>query len=224
MRFREILEGIKSEGVEQYGEKIAPTIREAVSEDGVIELLDGALRHLEERAGIRAREAIEYLKNFSAGGVAFHLVYSLLKHDGELRATEPLVEFTTMYVLHTLLEEYRAILKLSMNPRELPIVASYTRVLKMLIEKNPEAVARGIARFVNSIRVEAESKRLDALIEMRTGSLEIKMPLYLREWLYEVTREMGRTPEDFIIEILHRYYDIWKIGRDSKMSESDQIE
>lgn len=45
--------------------------------------------------------------------------------------------------------------------------------------------------------------------------ITIKLPEYLVKWLDAVTKEMGRTPDDFISEILHRYYDIWKLGRES---------
>jgi metal-responsive CopG/Arc/MetJ family transcriptional regulator len=44
--------------------------------------------------------------------------------------------------------------------------------------------------------------------------ITIKLPEYLVKWLDAVTKEMGRTPDDFIAEILHRYYDVWKLGRE----------
>jgi hypothetical protein len=43
----------------------------------------------------------------------------------------------------------------------------------------------------------------------------ITLPEYLAEWLNKIAREMARAPDDFISEILHRYYDIWRVGRDS---------
>lgn len=43
----------------------------------------------------------------------------------------------------------------------------------------------------------------------------IKLPEYLNKWLEEFARDTARSPDDFIAEILHRYYDAWKIGRDS---------
>lgn len=43
----------------------------------------------------------------------------------------------------------------------------------------------------------------------------IELPEYLDKWLEEFARDTARSPDDFIAEILHRYYDAWKIGRDS---------
>jgi len=47
------------------------------------------------------------------------------------------------------------------------------------------------------------------------AKITIRLPEYLAEWLNSVTKSMGRAPDDFISEILHRYYDVWKLGRDS---------
>jgi hypothetical protein len=44
--------------------------------------------------------------------------------------------------------------------------------------------------------------------------VKIRLPKYLVDWLNEFSRELGRTPDDFIGEVLHRYYDAWKIGRE----------
>jgi len=46
------------------------------------------------------------------------------------------------------------------------------------------------------------------------AKITIRLPEYLVEWLDTVTKSMGRTPDDFIAEVLHRYYDIWRLGRD----------
>jgi hypothetical protein len=43
----------------------------------------------------------------------------------------------------------------------------------------------------------------------------IELPEHLDKWLEEFARDTARSPDDFIAEILHRYYDAWKIGRDS---------
>jgi hypothetical protein len=45
--------------------------------------------------------------------------------------------------------------------------------------------------------------------------IKIKLPKYLADWLNEFSRELGRTPDDFVGEVLHRYYDAWKIGREA---------
>jgi hypothetical protein len=45
--------------------------------------------------------------------------------------------------------------------------------------------------------------------------VKITLPEYLVEWLYRVAKDMARSPDDFIAEILHRYYDIWMLGRES---------
>jgi Glu-tRNA(Gln) amidotransferase subunit E-like FAD-binding protein len=45
-------------------------------------------------------------------------------------------------------------------------------------------------------------------------TIKIRLPEHLAIWLNEITKEMARTPDDFITEVLHRYYDVWKIGRD----------
>jgi Glu-tRNA(Gln) amidotransferase subunit E-like FAD-binding protein len=50
---------------------------------------------------------------------------------------------------------------------------------------------------------------------MTMVTIKIRLPEYLAIWLNEITKEMARTPNEFITEILHRYYDVWKIGRDS---------
>jgi len=50
----------------------------------------------------------------------------------------------------------------------------------------------------------------------------IKIPEYLDEWLEEIVKDIGRSPDNFIMEILHRYYDIWMIGRDSVRSSRKQ--
>jgi len=49
---------------------------------------------------------------------------------------------------------------------------------------------------------------------MRIKKITIGLPEHLVDWLNEITREMARTPDDFIAEILHRYYDVWKLGKD----------
>jgi len=51
----------------------------------------------------------------------------------------------------------------------------------------------------------------------------IKLPEYLDEWLEEFAKDIARSPDDFIAEILHRYYDAWMIGRDSVKRYSDKI-
>ena len=48
-----------------------------------------------------------------------------------------------------------------------------------------------------------------------TKVVKITLPEYLVEWLYRVAKDMARSPDDFIAEILHRYYDIWMLGRES---------
>jgi hypothetical protein len=218
--FKEIFENVKKESVESYGEKIAPMIRELVKYDNLINLLDEAVKYVIERVGDRDFEVTRELKNLSASGVAFNIVSSLAKTGGFLEASEDLIEFITLYTLHTLLEEYRVVARMSMNPSEVPIIPKYSKLLEKLSEIYPNAVARGLVRFVISVGVEAEGKKIDILVEKNIAPLEINMPQYLREWLYEVTREMGKTPRDFIIEILHRYYDIWKIARESSSRES----
>jgi metal-responsive CopG/Arc/MetJ family transcriptional regulator len=50
---------------------------------------------------------------------------------------------------------------------------------------------------------------------MTMVTIKIKLPEHLATWLNEITKEMARSPDDFITEVLHRYYDVWKIGRDS---------
>jgi predicted DNA-binding protein len=45
--------------------------------------------------------------------------------------------------------------------------------------------------------------------------ITIRLPGYLAEWLNSITKSMGRTPDDFIAEVLHRYFDMWRLGRDS---------
>jgi hypothetical protein len=45
--------------------------------------------------------------------------------------------------------------------------------------------------------------------------IRIRLPKYLADWLNEFSRELGRTPDDFVGEVLHRYYDAWKIGREA---------
>ncbi len=50
----------------------------------------------------------------------------------------------------------------------------------------------------------------------------VKLPEYLDEWLEEIVKDIGRSPDDFVTEILHRYYDIWMIGRDSVRSSRKQ--
>jgi hypothetical protein len=219
--FREIFEDVKKESVESCGEKIAPRIRELVKYENLINLLDEAIKYVVERAGDRDFEVTRELKNFSASGVAFSIVSSLAKTGGFLEASENLIEFITMYTLHTLLDEYRVVARMSMNPSEVPIIPKYSKLLEKLAEIHPSAVARGLARFVNSVGVEAEGKKIDILVEKNIAPVEINMPLYLREWLYEVAREMGRTPRDFIVEILHRYYDVWKIARESLSKQSE---
>jgi hypothetical protein len=47
------------------------------------------------------------------------------------------------------------------------------------------------------------------------GYIRIQLPEYLIEWLNKITKDMGRSPDDFVAEVLHRYYDIWKLGRES---------
>jgi hypothetical protein len=37
----------------------------------------------------------------------------------------------------------------------------------------------------------------------------------LVEWLEKIAKSMGRTPDSFVAEILHRYYDVWMLGRES---------
>ena len=51
----------------------------------------------------------------------------------------------------------------------------------------------------------------------------VKLPEYLDEWLEEIVKDIGRSPDDFITEILYRYYDIWMIGRESVRRRSDKI-
>jgi len=51
----------------------------------------------------------------------------------------------------------------------------------------------------------------------------IKLPEYLDEWLEEFAKDIARNPDDFIAEILHRYYDAWMIGRESVKKHSDKI-
>lgn len=218
--FKEIFENVKKESVESYGEKIAPEIKKLVKYENLINLLDEAIKYVMERAGDRDFEVTRELKRFSAGGVAFNIVSSLCKTGGLLEASENLIEFITMYTLHSLLEEYRVVARMSMNLSEVPIIPKYSKLLEKLAEAYPNAVARGLARFVISVGVEAEAKRIDMIVEKNIAPVEITMPLYLRDWLYEVAREMGRTPRDFIIEILHRYYDIWKIARESESKQS----
>jgi len=43
----------------------------------------------------------------------------------------------------------------------------------------------------------------------------LRLPDYLVDWLNKITKEMARTPDDFIAEVLHRYYDVWMLGRES---------
>jgi hypothetical protein len=50
---------------------------------------------------------------------------------------------------------------------------------------------------------------------MNNVEVKIRLPKYLADWLNEFSRELGRTPDDFIGEVLHRYYDAWKIGRET---------
>jgi predicted DNA-binding protein len=50
---------------------------------------------------------------------------------------------------------------------------------------------------------------------MNNIEVKIRLPKYLVDWLNEFSRELGRTPDDFIGEVLHRYYDAWKIGREA---------
>jgi len=50
----------------------------------------------------------------------------------------------------------------------------------------------------------------------------IKLPEYLDEWLEEISKDIGRSSDNFITEILYRYYDIWMIGRDSVRSSRKQ--
>jgi hypothetical protein len=50
---------------------------------------------------------------------------------------------------------------------------------------------------------------------MNDVEVKIRLPKYLVDWLNEFSRELGRAPDDFIGEVLHRYYDAWKIGRES---------
>ena len=50
---------------------------------------------------------------------------------------------------------------------------------------------------------------------MKNIKLPIELPDYLASWLEDISKEIGMTPSDFITNILHRYYDVWKIGRDS---------
>jgi predicted DNA-binding protein len=50
---------------------------------------------------------------------------------------------------------------------------------------------------------------------MNNVEVKIRLPKYLADWLNEFSRELGRTPDDFIGEVLHRYYDAWKIGREA---------
>jgi len=218
--FKEIFENVKKETVESYVEKITPMIRELVKYENLIDLLDEAIKYVVEKAGDRDFEVTRELKNFSAGGVAFYVVSSLAKTGGLLEASEDLIEFITMYTLHSLLEEYRFVFRMSMNPREVPTIPKYSKLLEKLAEIYPKAVARGLVRFVISVEVEAEGKKTSMLVEKNIAPVEIDMPQYLKEWLYEVTREMGKTPRDFIVEILHSYYDIWKIARESASKES----
>jgi hypothetical protein len=50
---------------------------------------------------------------------------------------------------------------------------------------------------------------------MNNVEIKIRLPKYLVDWLNEFSRELGRAPDDFIGEVLHRYYDAWKIGREA---------
>lgn len=218
--FREIAESIKKETIESYVEKIAPRVKELVSRENIVELLDEAFKYIVERVGDRDVEVTRSLKNFSASRVAFSIVSNLLEHNGFLEASDDLIESITLYSLHFLLEEYRFAARESLKISEVPTIPRYSKMLVKLAEVYPRAVAGGIVRFVNSVSVEAEGKKIDLLVEKNIAPIEINMPLYLRDWLYEVSREMGRTPRDFIIEILHRYYDIWKIARESASRES----
>jgi hypothetical protein len=49
---------------------------------------------------------------------------------------------------------------------------------------------------------------------MTNVEFKINLPKYLADWLIAFSKETGNSPDDFIISVLHRYYDAWKIGRD----------
>ena len=49
------------------------------------------------------------------------------------------------------------------------------------------------------------------------------MPDYLDEWLDEFAKDIARSPDDFITEILYKYYDAWMIGKESVRRHSDEI-
>jgi hypothetical protein len=51
--------------------------------------------------------------------------------------------------------------------------------------------------------------------EVKKVKITLRLPDYLVGWLNVITREMARTPDDFVAEILHRYYDVWSLGRES---------
>jgi len=58
---------------------------------------------------------------------------------------------------------------------------------------------------------------------MSNVEIRIKLPKYLVDWLIEFSKETGNSLDDFITSILHRYYDAWKIGRDSVLIKIKEL-
>jgi hypothetical protein len=84
----------------------------------------------------------------------------------------------------------------------------------------------GVNTWVNTcLKPQPPGKRGHPSTRRRNGEsvgkvkITLQLPGYLVEWLYRITRDMARTPDDFITEILHRYYDIWILGRESCTSQ-----
>lgn len=59
---------------------------------------------------------------------------------------------------------------------------------------------------------------------MKKAELRLELDDYLVNWLKEFLREIGMSLHDFIGSILYRYYEAWRIGRDSAYRLKEEAE
>lgn len=58
---------------------------------------------------------------------------------------------------------------------------------------------------------------------MTFAEITLRLPERLATWLYEFSKQIGMTPDQFIATILEYYYDAWLVGRSSVMKNVAKV-